>query len=372
MGEVDLFAGPGGWDVAARWLGLEPLGIEWDAAACETRGAAGLRTLQADVAALDPLDFAPCEPLIASAPCPTFSNAGRRGAVHLTAIITRCMADAMAGRDTRAECRDEAYAVLEPIYWREEQAKDRAKSAKTARRDADMSLLVVEPLRWTLALRPARVALEQVATVQPLWNHLAVLLRSLGYSVWTGILSAERYGVPQTRKRAILMASLDGPVSPPIPTHQAYEPGVAAQAQHTLEGELLPWVSMAQALGWDGVERPAPTVTAGGAPAATLDTRTNLATWVGCGDPLELKGDDWPDRRPATTVAGDPRVFQPGGHHGEGEQSQNAVRVTLQEALILQGFPPNYPVKGSHTKQFEQVGNAVPPPLARAILSALL
>lgn len=61
MNVIDLFAGPGGWDVAAAELGIHPLGIEHDDAACATRKAAGLRTLQADVAALDPLDFAPCE-----------------------------------------------------------------------------------------------------------------------------------------------------------------------------------------------------------------------------------------------------------------------------------------------------------------------
>ena len=43
---VDLFAGPGGWDVAAHWLGIDALGIEWDAAACRVREAAGHRTLQ--------------------------------------------------------------------------------------------------------------------------------------------------------------------------------------------------------------------------------------------------------------------------------------------------------------------------------------
>lgn len=35
---VDLFAGPGGWDVAAHWLGVDPLGIEWDDAACRGGG----------------------------------------------------------------------------------------------------------------------------------------------------------------------------------------------------------------------------------------------------------------------------------------------------------------------------------------------
>jgi DNA (cytosine-5)-methyltransferase 1 len=90
------------------------------------------------------------------------------------------------------------------------------------------------------------------------------------------------------------------------------------------------------------------------------------------GDPLELKGDDWPERRPATTIAGDARAFQPGGHHGNGEQSQNAIRLTVEEAAILQGFRSDYPFQGTRTKQFEQVGNAVPPPLARVVIAALL
>ncbi len=74
---IDLFAGPGGFDIAARALGLDPLGIEWDDAACRVRAAAGMRTLQADVAALDPLDLAPVVGLIGGPPCPAFSSAGR-------------------------------------------------------------------------------------------------------------------------------------------------------------------------------------------------------------------------------------------------------------------------------------------------------
>ena len=40
----------------------------------------------------------------------------------------------------------------------------------------------------------------------------AGLLAAHGYHTAAGVLSAERYGVPQTRKRAFLIASLDGPV----------------------------------------------------------------------------------------------------------------------------------------------------------------
>lgn len=93
MNAVDLFAGPGGWDIGARRLGIEPLGIELDAAACNVRThiAAGHPTLQADVAALDPLDF-PCELLIASPPCTAFSMAGKgagRDAMEEYANIAR-------------------------------------------------------------------------------------------------------------------------------------------------------------------------------------------------------------------------------------------------------------------------------------------
>lgn len=108
----------------------------------------------------------------------------------------------------------------------------------------------------------------------------------------------------------------------------------------------------------DGVTRDAD------APARTLDG--TAGSWV------------W--ERPATTVQGDPRVFQPGGHIAyDGRdnskmvgRSEDAVRVTVEEAAVLQGFPADYPWRGSRTSQFSQVGNAVPPPLAAAIVATLV
>lgn len=106
-------------------------------------------------------------------------------------------------------------------------------------------------------------------------------------------------------------------------------------------------------------------------PAPTITSKARTARWY---DLRQSEG-KWVRKRPATTLAGDPRLGSPGHRDREGGERQfqpDAVRVTLAEAAILQGFPPDYPFAGSRTKQFEQVGNAVPPPLARAVIEALV
>jgi DNA (cytosine-5)-methyltransferase 1 len=245
-------------------------------------------------------------------------------------------------------------------------------------------LLTVEPLRFTLALRPRWVALEQVPAVLELWSVFAGLLSAHGYHTAAGILSAERYGVPQTRKRAFLVASLDGPVQLPPPTHRSYNSRRAEipDDEHGLE----PWISMAQALGWPASQ-----------PASGLTARARSWTRRPCdwawrngtrgracvrfsNSPaptlLAQGGQTWTRRRPATTVACDRRV-QPPGHKenasdppGRYQQRRgvNAVRVTVEQAAVLQGFPADFPWQGAQTRQFMQIGNAVPPPLARAVL----
>jgi DNA (cytosine-5)-methyltransferase 1 len=83
------------------------------------------------------------------------------------------------------------------------------------------------------------------------------------------------------------------------------------------------------------------------------------------------KGRDvWTRERPARTVAGD--VSKWSREPQSDGQQKDAVRVTLEEAAILQSFPLDYPFQGTKSKRFEQIGNAVPPLLARAILSSLL
>jgi DNA (cytosine-5)-methyltransferase 1 len=96
-------------------------------------------------------------------------------------------------------------------------------------------------------------------------------------------------------------------------------------------------------------------------PAGTLffGHRSNWAAWV--------------QERPATTIQGDPRVGRPGhkdrSNGGESQFAQDSVRITVEEAAVLQSFRPDYPWQGTKTKAFEQVGNAVPPLLAEHVVA---
>lgn len=50
----------------------------------------------------------------------------------------------------------------------------------------------------------------------------------------------------------------------------------------------------------------------------------------------------------------------------------NAIRVAQWELGVLQGFRPDYPWQGTKTRQGQQVGNAVPPPMAAALLEEIV
>jgi len=52
--------------------------------------------------------------------------------------------------------------------------------------------------------------------------------------------------------------------------------------------------------------------------------------------------------------------------------SRQARMITVREAARLQGFPDAVEFQGNHGDQFRQIGNAVPPPLARALADRLL
>ena len=331
MRAVDLFAGPGGWSLACQWNGIAEDGVEIDLAARATREAAGFTTVHDDVETFVPAveyDIA-----IASPPCQTFSVAGKG-----------------AGRKALQVVTDAVHQQVLP-------SRDDLEAATGDRRTA----LVLEPLRYVIEHRPRFVLLEQVPTVLPVWNQYETRLRDLGYNVWTGLCRAEQWGVPQTRRRAILLADLRRHVHAPVPTHSRYYPHRPEQMDMGVE----PWVSMAEALGWGPPNRPGYTVTGGG-------TETGGAEPFARGAREAL----WPYKRPSTTIVGSFRpeiVAAPGYRTTVSRQNApGSVTITVQEAGVLQSFPEDFPWQGSKNKQFQQVGNAIPPKLADALITSLI
>ncbi|MET7649484.1 DNA cytosine methyltransferase [Streptomyces sp. NPDC005486] len=450
---LDLFAGPGGLDVAAEVLGHRVTGIEWDANACETRAAAGMDTFAGDVRAYRAALFPRAQVLTGGPPCQTFTvaghGAGRRALDEVLAYIGR-LHDVVREETTpwreifrvwrgiSEELRRKA--VEADVVKTEKRAAEAARSVArkavrksllghdcsdweikaalktleaprglalkdTALRDLLAGLasleevldecrsrleelgdertgLVLQPLWWVIerSRRPGldpyeAVVLEQVPAVLPVWERYAEVLATLGYRARTQMMHTEAFGVPQTRRRAVLMARL-GEVDIPeiVETHERYRPGgVPSGARGADRGDALfwdaddkgpggttkdPWVSMetalkkARGIAPELPDRPAFTVV------------SNYGTG---GDPGARGRRD--HDVPSSTITGKVsrnRLV----HKGTDTDLAEFDRFDLAEAGVLQTFPVTYPWQGRDRSQ--QIGNAVPPRLALHVLRQVL
>lgn len=312
---VDLFAGPGGLDVAAAGLGIPTVGIEWDPNACQTRRAAGLATVEGDVRRYGPKDFPTARSLAGGPPCQTFTIAGTgSGRRALDTVLD--LAKRMAAREDI--------------------------SGRLAGLDDERTGLVLEPLRWALEAADGgapyeSIVLEQVPAVLPVWQAYVEILRAEGYRAACGILAAEQYGVPQTRRRAVLVARRNALVGLPAPTHRPWRKGALSE----VESYRLPVVTMGDALPHRG-------------PFVVI---SNYGTG---GDPK--KRGRRTSAEPAATVTGKISRFRVVSADG-----RELPRFTTAEAGRLQSFPADYPWSGNDIGQ--QIGNAIPPRLAAHILS---
>jgi len=281
---VDYCAGIGGWDVALQKAGLRGAGIEnalWPRIA---RQLNGLTTVHDDLLtfpkAWQKYDWAGA---VGSFPCQPFSQ-NIKGA--------------------------KAAAMLEDPRAR----------------------LMLTGLRHLKVMLPPFVCLENVSKASVVMNVLAGELRKLGYSADVKVINAADYGLPQTRKRALLVARRDGlPIVWPEPTH----------AKDGANG-LLPWVTLSEAVG---------------------RTFEGLQSW----------GNDVP----CVTVVGSyhPQMHAPPVYRGHGAVSRQndpgAIELSLEERLLIQGFPKGWKLAGPETAQGLQVGNAIPPVLAEVALEAV-
>ncbi|MGW4049226.1 DNA cytosine methyltransferase [Streptomyces sp. NPDC004779] len=459
---LDLFAGPGGLDVAAHVLGHEVTGIEWDAGACATRAKAGMDTFKGDVREFRAAFFPRAQVLTGGPPCQTFTvaghGAGRRALDQVLRYIDRLhravrvaadhpdasaawvhvfrtwrkiheelrlkeveartvKAEKRAVEQSRTRQRKAMRKRLEDMGNSPEQAKQLLKDLErpTAPTVPDDELarlleefveltglldklkdkleelgdertgLVLQPLWWIIerSMRPGSapfeaVVLEQVPAVMPVWDAYAKVLDTLEYRTRTQLLHTETFGVPQTRRRAVLMARRDGSDRTPLPeverTHELYHRGAAVPGPApTDQADTLPeddtggddeqprdrWISMAQAL-----ESARP---------FSEDVRSRppftVVSNYGTGGKPEDRGRRDHDM-PSATVTGKVsrnRLVHPGTDRN---LDGDLARFDKAEAGVLQTFPAAYPWDGNDISQ--QIGNAVPPRLALHVLRHVL
>lgn len=302
MSVLELFAGPGGWSQALAALGEDDAtGIELEPLACETARRAGHRRIRADVYGLQPRDFAGVSGIIGSPPCQGFARSGKRDGVRDLALIAEVFRRLIDGDDARAD----SLMVVEDTR----------------------SLLLVEPLRWLRDTRAHWLMLEQVPAVMPVWLWYAQALPQMfdGWRAEARIIDAADYGVPQQRKRAVLLAARSS--------------------------EPLRWPEPREHV-----------------PAATV-LGPGLHGFARRNDRDD--GDDYRQRdirdnnRPAFTVTEKARSWTV-----YDTESGTSRQLTAAEAGQLQTFPAAYPWQGVRSAQFQQIANAVPPLLAEQLLCA--
>ncbi|CZT34251.1 DNA (cytosine-5)-methyltransferase 1 [Rhizobium sp. 9140] len=238
---------------------------------------------------------------------------------------------------------------------------------------ADARNMFPEFMRVLKEVRPAAFLAENVPglATRGRQEYLAELLggfEDLGFNVSCQVVSAADYGVPQSRRRLIIVGMRNGSYSFPEPTH-----GPNGHLPHVASGEIISKVAplgeppdcpVIYAKYPDPRRSPyAGHVYNGGGRPIDLDKpcHTLLASaggykthWV---DTMDIA----PDYSAHLMAGGAPRDGAVPG----------ARRMTLEESALIQTFPQDMWFAGSRSSQYTQVGDAVPPMLGHALGVAL-
>lgn len=219
--------------------------------------------------------------------------------------------------------------------------------------EQDERNLFPEAIRIVSECHPKAIMLENVrGLLDPVFAEyrtaIANQLNTLGYQVFWRILNASDFGVPQLRPRVVLVAleknlatDFRWPSVSPIP---------APTVGDVLFGQMA-------SQGWQQAEKwrisanqIAPTLVGGSKKHGGPDlgpTRAKQA-WAA----LDVDGMGLANEPPLSDFVGKPRL-------------------TVRMAATLQGFPLEWEFVGGKTVAYRQVGNAFPPPVARAVGTAI-
>lgn len=357
---VDLFSGAGGLSLGLEQAGYRVvLAVDNDGRSLETHRAnfPGL-ALGADLSdeervddLLDLLGGLELDLIAGGPPCQPFSRAARSKIRHLVNEGVR------APEDHRRE------------LWR-------------------VFLRMVEELRPRTALLenvPDMALGDDCRTVR----HMAGCLERAGYETEFALVDAWRHGVPQHRQRLILVAVREGifewpkDVSPEVTVGDAIsdlprlKKGTGGRV-HTYDGPLTEFQRLARA----GVQEAEADEVHDHMTRAVRPDDLRTFRLMGQGIryadlPPGLRRyradifDDkyhrltWDDRSRSITA----HIAKDGYWYIHPEEHRT---LTVREAARIQTFPDHFRFAGARSHAFSQIGNAVPPALARSIAGALL
>ena len=214
--------------------------------------------------------------------------------------------------------------------------------------------LFPEALRLINECNPKAVMLENVRGLfDPKFDNyrynIQTQLENMGYKCFWEIINAIHYGVPQQRPRAILVS-----LKNEYAKYFVWPLGIVAPPPTV--GQLL-FMEMASN-GWSGAKEwseqangIAPTIVGGSKKHGGADlgpTRARMA-WAKLG----VNGAGLADYPPEANFIGMPKL-------------------TVKMAAMIQGFPTDWEFVGKKTPAYRQVGNAFPPPVAKAIGSSII
>jgi DNA (cytosine-5)-methyltransferase 1 len=335
---IDLFAGCGGGSIGFRQAGFTPVAaIEIDKDASDAYQAnVGIAPITRNIRRVSGeelltaagLDAGDCTLLSGCPPCQSFTNLRK--------------ASLSTGKDRRRNTLYEDY------------------------------------LRLVAAVQPRHIAFENVpGMLSTRWRrHFDALLEGLndlGYDSTWSIVDAADYGVPQRRKRILVIASrLTEPALPPQ-THFA-EPTDRRRRRHTTvrsaighlprleSGEYDPDDEYHEARVHSDLALARLRAIPEGGARGDLPPRLQLECHKGHNGHHDIYGRMWWDRPAPTLTSGCTNVTRGRFAHPDQDRA-----ITLREAMLLQTFPRRTVVTGTGEQMALQVGNAIPPLLARRI-----
>lgn len=217
----------------------------------------------------------------------------------------------------------------------------------------ERNTLYQDMLEIVNVVRPEYIVMENVTGILSMLdgNVIRRIINdyyNIGYEISWRILDSVEYGVAQHRKRVIFVGNRVGQMNPfPLRTVSRFR---------TVEDEIGRFVGRGEQPEINHIFS-----------RHSLEMQRRLAEVELGGTLYENYSDSWkkcPPDQPSCTIK---------ENHGATNIHYEEPRViTPREMAALQSFPDDYYFCGPKTKQIKQIGNAVPPLMAKAIALALI